>query len=1394
MKNINIDKEMKLFLEAACGVGQNPEDTGCTPASASKPKSKPKIKVPKIKIPKIKMPKIKIKAPTISPEKLEKRRKEKEKARNRPDRKPNMVDGVDVIRDKEDEQHFIDDFFEKADKGVDKEEYDGKMQDQWEEQQKKRTPAERKQIKKDVASWKQLGGFEAQEQAVADGTATREEIRERNERISEISHTTITKVDRPIERGISVPNDVAEQILADFEEGEMVEIPDESGHGSSGFSTSAETARGFADVDDDNPEQTSIVFRIEPNSNGEVRGAFIDGEGEDFQGEGEITRSSKSKAKVRKVERVRLPNGKMVVTVILTEPDDLSEMVVREEKDKVNMVSRKYLEGPINPKPQGKVKDKKELEECIAVASMFGDDMVIGKNRDRNYRPNLKVVRELTGYGVELCYVVDQDTDWSEGMNSRGIGIVNSALFVKRDEKDFDKAKKKKAMSKDGARIREALRKTNIRDVVKSLVTFHGGIKGHTIVGDGKKLVVIENTSRVKPVVKIKDLTKEPIVRTNHGIEHPEQGYQNGNDKLSSELRLMNALNVVHQTPHYKELFPAFYNHKQDRGPKYDLVRAQNKLWTSSQVLMNLNRKEILLYLIPGAVKFVGIENRLPNDYDSQISFVVKEYEQTPDEKYRQFVPTTKKPKYSALVSEIVNPILKEYKLPLLKEETKIKKVVGIYGGRYQPFGPHHYKTYKWLKSKVDDAYITTSNIKKPPRHPMNFKEKVRHMVKMGVPKNRIVKEPTPLVAKNVLKKYDPETTAVIYIFGEKDAGRLKGGKKKDGSPSYFQDYKKNKKNIKGFEEHGYYLVAPHVSVKVGGKEVSGTVMRDLLGSPKINDEERPKLFKQAFGYFDKGVYNMMTNKFRKLYEVYEEFIINKDILKIIKESSGIAQSIPQMSDEGMYDFFETFDDYKRITPLWAEQHGWELVNYILGQGAVDPEFDLDMEHRGEGGKVGTVTYGRTINQHRKNTASVDNPFPKYERRQGIINKALGWEIVKFMYKDDDKVKIKQTKPAINQTTVKRAIKKKDLSNLNKVNESKILNEGNLIAARNKGHLKNKGKTALDINAMKSKFKGRGDISDAFVFAMEDLEKAISSLSEKQRNKIFMNGKAFMNLEVMWPKSANVIDYDKAEIVFHGALEYDDDGNVVGEVKGSARMLAGMIKQVNQNVQKKYNIGKPNFLTVPKTQNFGTKKRAYLSRLNKLQKEYGLKDNDTLGKYHQSYWEEFIYNAAKQFGFTIPATKLKKLTKRWAFFDKSYKIPMIRKDFNKQPEFLDWVLTTDKQDHARMVKENMKPFEILFFDVGAEVMKNVSGWLAASPDAAVQGIKRKLDAAIKDVRSKKDLKKLNRLKIQLDRLNAIGGLEAVVPSEGLVFKYKGKTYKFTGAFAPINQITGLMTF
>ena len=66
--------------------------------------------------------------------------------------------------------------------------------------------------------------------------------------------------------------------------------------------------------------------------------------------------------------------------------------------------------------------------------------------------------------------------------------------------------------------------------------------------------------------------------------------------------------------------------------------------------------------------------------------------------------------------------------------------------------------------------------------------------------------------------------------------------------------------------------------------------------------------------------------------------------------------------------------------------------------------------------------------------------------------------------------------------------------------------------------------------------------------------------------------------------------------------------------------------------------------------------------------------------------------------------------------------------------------------------------------------------------------------AINTVSRSKDVKKINTLRAQIDKLEAIGGLSSIVPSEGIVFKYKGKTYKFTGAFAPVNQIVGLLNF
>ncbi len=791
----------------------------------------------------------------------------------------------------------------------------------------------------------------------------------------------------------------------------------------------------------------------------------------------------------------------------------------------------------------------------------------------------------------------------------------------------------------------------------------------------------------------------------------------------------------------------------------------------------------------------------------------------------------------------------KRFDVRLIEQKSKIKKTIGVFGGRFQPFHSGHLATYKWLAKQVDEAYITTSNIKKPPRHPMNFKEKVRHMVKVGIPKNRIVQEKTPYVADNLLKKFNSETTAVVYAFGTKDAGRLKGGTKKDGGKTYYQDYKKSKGDIRGFEEHGYFVTAPQFG------NISGTKTREMLGSPKVSDKDKKNFFKKTFGYYDKGLYIMMTNKFKKLFEFFVHIFENSQIDSVETDDG------PSM--------FSSLSSYTKRADIEAGRLGWELSDLLVNvdnYNSQDVSYYKDTQY--PNGPVDNVSFGPAgINQPSAQNLSdyvgtelwnkwldhidmilknqdyeyVDNmakernltikDSPKTAKQMDVEEPELTpkrdgddqhdeYDIVKEVYSLTSNLERNGRELLLmggayghmnhpfddRELTFKVLMKIIELGLSGKLDREDNVTEktdgqnlmisykdGKLIAARNKGHIKNKGETALSIKDVEKKFKGRGAIRNAFVYAMRDLSKAVGALSKKQQDKIFGNGSKFMSLEVMWPASENVVNYDITELLFHGAIEYDDSGRPIGQAKDSARMLQGMIKQVNQHIQKHYKISKPNFVKVPKHQDFGKMKKRFHGRLSKLQSQFALKDNDTLGLYHQRFWEEFIFNAAKQFKYKIPANVLKRLTMRWAFFDKSFSIRDMKATI-KNDKFLDWSLNTEKLDHARMVKENMKPFEELFFEVGAEIMKNMDGWLAVNPAKSVQNMRKKLKSAISDVRSGGDLKKLNKLKVQLDRLNAIGGFDAIVPTEGLVFKYNGNIYKFTGAFAPINQITGLMFF
>ena len=758
--------------------------------------------------------------------------------------------------------------------------------------------------------------------------------------------------------------------------------------------------------------------------------------------------------------------------------------------------------------------------------------------------------------------------------------------------------------------------------------------------------------------------------------------------------------------------------------------------------------------------------------------------------------------------------LIKEWVKGILTED--IKKQVVVYAGRFQPFHKGHYLTYTHLVKQFgkDNVYIGTSNKTDNIKSPFKFNEKKMIMMKMfKIPSSKIVQIKNPYAPKEIIGKFNKETTAFVTVVGEKDRYRLKG--------KYFEPYHPDRIE-KGYEDKGYVYVAP-----AQGGGISGTEVRKTLSSG--TEEIRKAGFKKAYdGKFDPKIYKFITGRLGKLEITMEQFLSTFDFNKLIKEASQISTSKGTV-DDGPGAFYGNSKSYKVVGDETANTLGWQVVDYILG---TDEETIYDLFDGGIADKY-PVSYFPT------GKAGLDSQSQRYIDLKG--NKAykawkahitkvattVGYKLVSFLdaeaAKDSSKDEPTKETPPENivtegliteggayghmahpfdtqmnltfgdlKTIISNALNGK-LEFAREKTDGQALaisyrDDKGLIAARNGGHLKNSGENALDISGVASKFQGRGGLTDAYNFAMEDLSKAIKSLSKAQRDKVFNQGSSFMNIEVIFPTSVNVIPYGQPLLVFHGTMQYNMDGKAIGADTSAARILAGMIKQINQDVQKNYTIQGPPVVKLPQSVELSKQQSKYYSALNKIQKEFKLKDSNGVADYHQAWWEQYV---DKNTPSTLDNKTKMGLVKRWAFFDNSFRL---NKKNITDSKVLAWATKTDKQDKAKISKQNLRKFEDIFLGVGADVLSFMSSALTVNPDKALRTMKSELDKTVKAVQKSGDVKKIEKLRMELERLAAVGGKDKIVPNEGIVFTYKGGTYKLTGTFASLNQILGLMYF
>ncbi len=278
---------------------------------------------------------------------------------------------------------------------------------------------------------------------------------------------------------------------------------------------------------------------------------------------------------------------------------------------------------------------------------------------------------------------------------------------------------------------------------------------------------------------------------------------------------------------------------------------------------------------------------------------------------------------------------LSEWMVHTILSESVIKNVIVIYPGRYQPMGRHHAAVYKKLASQFgqSNTYIATSDVVNSPKSPLNFREKSQVMKAHGI--TNVVQVKNPYQSLEIVNKYNPETTAVLFAVGKKDMAedpRFQVGAKKNGEPSYFQYYDEHKNNLQPYGNHGYLIVAPHVDIQIPGfGEMSGTTLRQILASA---DETT---FKNVMGFYDPKIHMLLKNKFQSLK--------TETVTRIGSVNKLVAFSKNWWSKlivEGRYDSLVTTLSRDIVNQMKNRKgtHNYE-VSFDIERGDVTAEIDL---------------------------------------------------------------------------------------------------------------------------------------------------------------------------------------------------------------------------------------------------------------------------------------------------------------------------------------------------------------------------------------------------------------------------------------------------------------------
>ena len=347
---------------------------------------------------------------------------------------------------------------------------------------------------------------------------------------------------------------------------------------------------------------------------------------------------------------------------------------------------------------------------------------------------------------------------------------------------------------------------------------------------------------------------------------------------------------------------------------------------------------------------------------------------------------------------------------------------------------------------------------------------------------------------------------------------------------------------------------------------------------------------------------------------------------------------------------------------------------------------------------------------------------------------------------------------------------------------------GKAVAARNKGNIKTGG---LDAAGLAKKFQGRGALEDAFNDAFSAFEQAVSKLSEEAKLRLFgENAEIYYNSEVQDPRAANVINYDEPNLVIHnvGHIRYNKEADKIEgfDLEGVEQFFNELIGHGDQRTEEQRFRIQKNAIKKLKAISDGTVLEHALQKLENEINTAGISDNQTVLEYIIAKIKPSLE------GIELPEEQHKLLFKRVL-------APMTGEKGLKKTEITKGASPEVKKQVNELIdsaplllKDAIKPLETLIHDFAVEVLRGLESAFVLDNKKEVKRLQGKVSNAINAIEASGDEDNIAILQQQMKKLKSAESVSTA--AEGFVFDYNGATYKFTGNFAPANQILGLFKY